>query len=194
MPDDKKPGPDITAMRTALWCAMHVQLDSPPHVFKHEIGLKLALPEEGWRDPHDVDPQWTRRIRAAIVARARFVEDLVAEQVERGIGRTSSLEPAWTPSPRESRRSPRASTFSKSTVLALKSGKTNVSPILAIRPSSCEGRREERCRVSEIFGEASRARRMLALLGTNRCFGHGCFERLVQSAGPLIEDFQERTM
>jgi methyltransferase (TIGR00027 family) len=86
MPDDKKPGPDITAMRTALWRAMHVQLDSPPHVFKDEIGLKLALPEEGWRDPHDVDPQWTRRIRAAIVARARFVEDLVAEQLERGIG------------------------------------------------------------------------------------------------------------
>jgi methyltransferase (TIGR00027 family) len=86
MPDDKKPRPDITAMRTALWRAMHVQLDSPPHVFEDEIGLQLALSEDGWRDPQDLDPQWTRRIRAAIVARARFVEDLVAEQVERGIG------------------------------------------------------------------------------------------------------------
>jgi methyltransferase (TIGR00027 family) len=86
MSDDKEPGPDVTAMRTALWRAMHVQLDSPPHVFEDEIGLRLALPQEGWRDPRDVDPQWTRRIRAAIVARARFVEDLVAEQVERGVG------------------------------------------------------------------------------------------------------------
>jgi methyltransferase (TIGR00027 family) len=86
MPDEKKPAPDTTAMRTALWRAMHVQLDPPPHVFEDEIGLKLALPDEGWRDRQDMDPQWTRRIRAAIVARARFVEDLVAEQAGRGIG------------------------------------------------------------------------------------------------------------
>ena len=85
MPDDKNPAPDTTAMRTALWRAMHVQLDPPPHVFEDEIGLELALPGEGWRDPQDIDPQWTRRIRAAIVARARFVEDLVAEQAGRGI-------------------------------------------------------------------------------------------------------------
>jgi methyltransferase (TIGR00027 family) len=31
-------------------------------------------------------PEWTRTFRAAIVARARFVEDLVAEQAARGIG------------------------------------------------------------------------------------------------------------
>src|SRR4051794_6066264 len=86
MPDEKTIVPDATAMRTALWRAMHVQLDPPPHVFEDEIGLKLALPDEGWRDRRDMDPQWTRRIRAAIVARARFVEDLVAEQVGRGIG------------------------------------------------------------------------------------------------------------
>jgi methyltransferase (TIGR00027 family) len=31
-------------------------------------------------------PQWTRTFRAAIVARARFVEDLVAEEADRGVG------------------------------------------------------------------------------------------------------------
>jgi methyltransferase (TIGR00027 family) len=83
---DLKPAPDSTAMRTALWRAMHVQLDPPPHVFEDEIGLKLAVPGEGWRDRQDMDPEWTRRIRAAIVARARFIEDLVVEQAGRGIG------------------------------------------------------------------------------------------------------------
>src|SRR2546427_1403748 len=77
---------DSTAVRTALWRAMHVQVDAPPHVFEDEIGLKLAAPAEGWRDRQDMHPQWTRRFRAAIVARSRFVEDLVAEQAGRGVG------------------------------------------------------------------------------------------------------------
>ena len=50
-----------------------------------EIGLKLAAPHEGWRDRLDMNPEWTRRIRAAIVARARFVEDLVVEQAGLGV-------------------------------------------------------------------------------------------------------------
>src|SRR5438094_449819 len=86
MPDDRTTAPDSTAVRTALWRAMHVQVDAPPHVFEDEIGLKLAAPAEGWRDRQDMHPQWTRRFRAAIVARARFVEDLVAEQAGRGVG------------------------------------------------------------------------------------------------------------
>jgi methyltransferase (TIGR00027 family) len=81
-----EPKPDSTAVRAALWRAMHVEVDPPPHVLEDEIGLKLAAPEEGWRDRPDMHPQWTRRIRAAVVARARFVEDLVAEQVARGAG------------------------------------------------------------------------------------------------------------
>ena len=32
-----------------------------------------------------MNPEWTRRIRAAIVARARFVEDLVVEQAGLGV-------------------------------------------------------------------------------------------------------------
>jgi methyltransferase (TIGR00027 family) len=86
MSNPPDPGPDSTAVRTAMWRGLHVQLDAPPHVFEDTIGLLLAAPEEGWRDRPDMHPQWTRRIRAAIVARARFVEDLVAEQMARGVG------------------------------------------------------------------------------------------------------------
>jgi len=86
MPDERHAAPDSTAVRTALWRAMHVQVDAPPHVLVDEIGLKLAAPDEGWRDRQDMHPQWTRRIRAGMVARARFIEDLVAEQAGHGVG------------------------------------------------------------------------------------------------------------
>lgn len=36
--------PDNTAVRTALWRALHLEVDSRPHVFEDEIGLKLAAP------------------------------------------------------------------------------------------------------------------------------------------------------
>ena len=77
--------PDNTAVRTALWRALHVQGDPPPHVFVDEVGLRLAAPDDGWRSRPDMSP-FTRAFRASIVARARFVEDLVAEQVARGVG------------------------------------------------------------------------------------------------------------
>jgi len=78
--------PDSTAMRVALWRAMHVQVDPPPHVIEDEIGLKLVAPDDGWRDRPDMDPQFTRPFRASIVARARFIEDLVVEQASHGVG------------------------------------------------------------------------------------------------------------
>lgn len=64
---------------------MHVAADAPPHVIEDEIGLKLAAPDHGWRNRPDMSP-FPRPFRASIVARARFVEDLVAEQVARGVG------------------------------------------------------------------------------------------------------------
>jgi methyltransferase (TIGR00027 family) len=76
---------DSTAVRTALWRAMHVQLDPPPHVLEDEIGLQLAAPEDGWRNRPDMDAQRTRPFRASIVARARFIEDLVVEAAGRGV-------------------------------------------------------------------------------------------------------------
>jgi methyltransferase (TIGR00027 family) len=83
---DRTARADPTAVRVALWRAMHVQVDEPPHVLDDEIGLQLAEPDEGWRRRPDMDPQGTRQFRASIVARARFVEDLVVEQAGRGIG------------------------------------------------------------------------------------------------------------
>lgn len=74
----EEPKPDDTAVRTALWRALHVKLDAAPHVLEDEIGLALAAPEAGWEQRGDMHPQGTSRFRASIVARARFIEDLVA--------------------------------------------------------------------------------------------------------------------
>ncbi|MCH6160037.1 class I SAM-dependent methyltransferase [Streptomyces marispadix] len=85
MADEQTEAPDSTAVRTALWRAMHLQVDPPPHVIEDEVGLRLAAPGDGWRDRPDMDPHATSTFRAAIVARARFIEDLVTEQAERGV-------------------------------------------------------------------------------------------------------------
>ncbi len=78
--------PDSTAVRVALWRAMHVLVDPPPHVLEDQLGLRLAAPADGWRARPDMDPDGTRGFRAAIVARARFVEDLAVEQAGHGVG------------------------------------------------------------------------------------------------------------
>jgi methyltransferase (TIGR00027 family) len=85
MRDKQTTAPDSTAVRVALWRALHVQADPPPHVLQDEIGLRLAGPDEGWRHRPDMDPQGTRPFRASIVARARFVEDLVVKQADAGV-------------------------------------------------------------------------------------------------------------
>lgn len=72
-------------MRVALWRALHVTLDAPPHVLDDTIGLQLAAPEEGWQQRGDMHPRGTSAFRASIVARARFIEDLLAEQAGRGV-------------------------------------------------------------------------------------------------------------
>jgi methyltransferase (TIGR00027 family) len=85
MSDKQDQAPDSTAARVALWRALHVQIDPPPHVLEDEIGLKLLAPDEGWWHRGDMAPQFTRPSRASIVARARFIEDLVVEQAGRGL-------------------------------------------------------------------------------------------------------------
>ncbi|MBR8358570.1 class I SAM-dependent methyltransferase [Burkholderia vietnamiensis] len=82
---DVKAAPDSTAARVALWRALHVELDAPPHVLADEIGLRLLAPAPGWQQRGDMDPQFTRPFRASIVARARFIEDLVVEQAAQGV-------------------------------------------------------------------------------------------------------------
>jgi methyltransferase (TIGR00027 family) len=76
--------PDHTAVRVALWRAMHVLVDAPPHVLEDETGLRLADPPDGWRDRPDMDPVFTSGFRASVVARARFIEDLVADRAAHG--------------------------------------------------------------------------------------------------------------
>lgn len=78
------PVPDNTAVRVALWRALHVRVDAPPHVFEDEVGLALAGPDADWQTRPDMSP-FTRPFRASIVARARYVEDLLEEQAARGV-------------------------------------------------------------------------------------------------------------
>ncbi len=85
MSDEQSAAPDSTAVRVALWRAMHVQLDPPPHVLDDEVGFKMVAPDEGWRQRPDMDPDATRLFRASVVARARFIEDMIEEQSARGL-------------------------------------------------------------------------------------------------------------
>jgi methyltransferase (TIGR00027 family) len=86
MHDKQAAAPDSTAVGVALLRAMHVQIDPPPHVLEDEIGLRLASPDEGWRRRLDMDPHVMKFLRASVVARARFIEDLVEEQAGHGVG------------------------------------------------------------------------------------------------------------
>src|ERR1700722_7325490 len=70
MADEQTAAPDSTAVRVALWRAMHVQVDPPPHVLEDEIGLRLAAPDAGWRQRPDMDPQGTPGYRAPLAAPA----------------------------------------------------------------------------------------------------------------------------
>lgn len=85
MTEKQNPMPDNTAVRVALWRALHLETDPPPHVFEDVVGMRLAAPGEGWKNRPDMSP-FTRPFRASILARARFVEDFVAEQSARGVG------------------------------------------------------------------------------------------------------------
>lgn len=86
MQDGKNTAPDSTAARVALWRALHVAVDAPPHVLEDEVGLRLLAPDDGWRQRPDMDPRGTSRFRASIVARARYIEDLIVERAGHGVG------------------------------------------------------------------------------------------------------------
>jgi methyltransferase (TIGR00027 family) len=77
--------PDSTAIRVALWRALHAQVDDAPPVLEDEIGMQIAAPDANWRERPDMHPEGTRGYRASIVGRARFVEDLVVEQLAKGL-------------------------------------------------------------------------------------------------------------
>jgi len=85
MNDERDAVPDSTAARVALWRALHLEADPPPHVLEDEVGLRLLAPAPDWQRRGDMDPRFTRPFRASIVARARFIEDLVVERAGRGL-------------------------------------------------------------------------------------------------------------
>jgi len=84
--DEQIAAPDSTAVRVALWRALHVEVDPPPHVLEDTIGLQMTAPDDGWRHRPDMNPQFTSPFRASIIARARFIEDLVVERTGHGVG------------------------------------------------------------------------------------------------------------
>ena len=75
--------PDNTALRTALWRALHVLTDDKPYIIEDKIGFNLIKPEKDWQERPDM--KYTKRLRASIVARARFIEDIAKEQIEKGV-------------------------------------------------------------------------------------------------------------
>ncbi|TCW82748.1 SAM-dependent methyltransferase [Burkholderia sp. SRS-46] len=86
MQDKQSVAPESTALRVALWRAMHTEVDAPPYVLEDEIGLQLIAPDDDWRERPDMNPQGTRGFRASVIGRARFIEDLLAERAEHGVG------------------------------------------------------------------------------------------------------------
>jgi O-methyltransferase involved in polyketide biosynthesis len=117
-----EPQPDSTTVRVALWRAMHVRVDPPPHVLEDEIGLRLPGPDDDWRRRPDMDPHFTSRFRAAIVARARFIEDLVVEQARHGVSQYVILGAGLDTFAQSRPRSPPACGSSKSIRLVLRPG------------------------------------------------------------------------
>jgi methyltransferase (TIGR00027 family) len=75
--------PDNTAVRTALWRALHVIIDDKPHIIEDKIGFDLIKPEKDWQERPDM--KFTKRLRASIVGRARFIEDLAKEQIAKKV-------------------------------------------------------------------------------------------------------------
>ena len=60
--DEHAEAPDGTAVRVALWRAMHVEIDPPPHVLEDVVGLQLAAPDDDWRDRPDMHPRRHQRV------------------------------------------------------------------------------------------------------------------------------------
>lgn len=82
--DKNAVAPEHTAVRVALWRALHVQIDPKPHILSDEIGSKL-INEKDWRNRQDMNPDFSKSMRASVVGRARFIEDLLEVQVQKGI-------------------------------------------------------------------------------------------------------------
>ena len=77
--------PDQTAVLVALWRALHLELDPPPHVLTDRLGLDLAAPAADWREQPAMAEEFSRPLRSVMVGRARLVEDTVAARLGAGV-------------------------------------------------------------------------------------------------------------
>ena len=75
--------PDNTALRTALWRALHVLTDDKPYIIEDMVGYELIQPDNDWRERPDM--KYTKRLRASVVARARFIEDVAKAEIIKGV-------------------------------------------------------------------------------------------------------------
>ena len=83
--DEHITGPESSAARVALWRALHLEADAPPHVFSDGVGLQLLAPDADWRCRAEMDERASRRPRASTVSRARFIEELIENQAGHGV-------------------------------------------------------------------------------------------------------------
>lgn len=81
--------PNSSAVRTALWRGLHGLIDAKPLVIEDSIGLQLAAPQEGWQERPDM--KFTKPVRAAMVGRARLLDDYAIECSKNGIHQYVSL-------------------------------------------------------------------------------------------------------
>lgn len=77
--------PEPTAVRVALWRALHLEVDQKPPVLVDKIGLELAAPHADWRARPDMNPEWTKLFRGSILGRACFVEETLKSELEKGV-------------------------------------------------------------------------------------------------------------
>lgn len=84
MKESKPIAPEHTAVRVALWRALHLKYDAPPHVFNDTIGAEI-VGEENWMNRPDMEAAFSKSMRASIVGRARLIEDLVEEKLKQGV-------------------------------------------------------------------------------------------------------------
>ncbi len=83
--NNNKIAPESTAERVALWRALHTEVESAPLIFEDRVGLQLIGDNPDWRKRPDMNPIWTANFRASIVARARFIEEYLQQQLEVGV-------------------------------------------------------------------------------------------------------------
>lgn len=76
--------PDSSAVRVALWRALHLEQEAKPYVLEDTWALRLVNPDAHWRRRPDMHAEGTKPFRASIVARSRYVEDCLEQEGEAG--------------------------------------------------------------------------------------------------------------